>query len=90
MRAQLNRSPDGDTLPFQNVSWPASSPLVTSAGGTNLFFGTATNADPNGSYQGEQVWNDGFGAGGGGMSIPAGWGTPNFGVLGTILADPSN
>jgi subtilase family serine protease len=60
---------DGDTLPFQNVSWPASSALVTSVGGTNLFFGTATNADPNGSYQGEQVWNDGFGAGGGGMSI---------------------
>lgn len=59
---------EGDTLPFQNVSWPASSPLVTSVGGTNLFFGSATNADPNGSYQGEQVWNDGFGATGGGMS----------------------
>jgi subtilase family serine protease len=57
-----------DLLPFQNVSWPASSPLVTSVGGTNLFFGTSTNADPNGTYQGEQVWNDGFGAGGGGMS----------------------
>ncbi|HWM69206.1 MAG TPA: S53 family peptidase [Steroidobacteraceae bacterium] len=60
---------DGDTLPFQNVSWPASSTNVTSVGGTNLFFGTATNADPNGTYQGEQVWNDGFGATGGGMSI---------------------
>jgi len=59
---------DGNVLPFQNVSWPASSPLVTSVGGTNLFFGTTTNADPNGTYQGEQVWNDGFGAGGGGMS----------------------
>jgi subtilase family serine protease len=58
----------GDLLPFQNVSWPASSTLVTSVGGTNLFFGTATNADPNGTYQGEVVWNDGFGAGGGGMS----------------------
>lgn len=58
----------GDLLPFKNISWPASSTLVTSVGGTNLFFGTATNADPNGSYQGEQVWNDGFGAGGGGMS----------------------
>jgi subtilase family serine protease len=57
-----------DVLPFKNVSWPASSALVTSVGGTNLFFGTATNADPNGSYQGEQVWNDGFGATGGGMS----------------------
>jgi subtilase family serine protease len=60
---------EGDILPFQNTSFPATSPLVTSVGGTNLFFGTATNADPNGSYQGEQVWNDGFGATGGGMSI---------------------
>lgn len=60
---------DGNVLPFQNVSWPASSALVTSVGGTNLFFGSATAADPNGTYQGEQVWNDGFGAGGGGMSI---------------------
>jgi subtilase family serine protease len=59
----------GDILPFQNISWPAASPLVTSVGGTNLFFGTATNADPNGSYQGEQAWNDPYGATGGGMSI---------------------
>jgi subtilase family serine protease len=42
---------------------------VTAVGGTNLFFGSATNADPNGSYQGEIVWNDGFGAGGGGISL---------------------
>jgi subtilase family serine protease len=54
-----------------NVAWPASSPLVTSVGGTNLQFGTATNAapPPTGTYQNEMVWNDGFGAGGGGMSI---------------------
>jgi subtilase family serine protease len=54
-----------------NASFPASSPLVTSVGGTNLQFGTATNAapPPAGSYQAEEVWNDGFGAGGGGMSI---------------------
>jgi len=56
-------------FPFQNVSFPASSPRVTAVGGTNLFFGTATNADPNGSYQGETVWNDPFGAGGGGVSL---------------------
>lgn len=58
-------------LPFQNVSWPASSPLVTGVGGTNLRFGTATKASPPpvGTYQSEMVWNDGFGAGGGGMSI---------------------
>ncbi len=58
----------GDVLPFQNVSFPASSPLVTAVGGTNLYFGSATAANPNGSYQGEAVWNDGFGAGGGGIS----------------------
>jgi subtilase family serine protease len=54
-----------------NTSFPASSPLVTSVGGTNLQFGTATNAapPPTGTYQAEEVWNDGFGAGGGGMSI---------------------
>jgi subtilase family serine protease len=52
-----------------NVSFPASSPLVAGVGGTNLQFGTATNADPNGTYQAEEVWNDGFGASGGGMSI---------------------
>ncbi len=57
-----------DVLPFQNVSYPASSPQVTGVGGTNLFFGAAGHADPNGAYIGEQVWNDGFGAGGGGVS----------------------
>jgi subtilase family serine protease len=59
---------EGNVLPFQNISFPASSTQVTSVGGTNLFFGTGANADPNGSYLGEQVWNDGFGATGGGMS----------------------
>jgi subtilase family serine protease len=53
---------------FPVASYPASSPNVTTVGGTNLFFGTATNANPNGTYQGEVVWNDGFGAGGGGFS----------------------
>jgi subtilase family serine protease len=60
--------PDGDVLPFQNVSFPASSTFVTSVGGTNLFFGTKTNADPSGSYQGEVAWNDPYGSTGGGMS----------------------
>ena len=55
------------TVPVAN--YPASSPNVTTVGGTNLFFGTPANADPNGSYQGEVVWNDGFGAGGGGISM---------------------
>jgi subtilase family serine protease len=62
-----------------SVSFPASSPLVTSVGGTNLRYGTATNANFVGSYQSEQVWDDPadnnniaadtFGAGGGGMSF---------------------
>ena len=60
-----------DTQGFgvQSVSWPASSALVTGVGGTNLKFGTVTNADPNGAYRSESVWNDLAGAGGGGMSI---------------------
>lgn len=56
-------------LGFRSVSFPASSDLVTSVGGTNLLFGTTTNADPNGTYQSEMVWNDLGGAGGGGMSF---------------------
>jgi subtilase family serine protease len=62
-----------------SVSWPSSSPLVTGVGGTNLRYGTATNANFVGSYQSEQVWDDPadnnniaadtFGAGGGGMSF---------------------
>ena len=66
----------GNVFPFQNVSHPASSPWVTAVGGTNLYFGTGTvatgKADPNGSYIGEQVWNDEpvgiAAAGGGGVS----------------------
>ena len=62
----------GDILPFQNVSYPASSPNVTAVGGTNLLFGKDGQADPNGKYLGETVWNDtpqgiSF-AGGGGVS----------------------
>ena len=66
----------GNLQPFPVPDYPASSPQVTTVGGTNLFFGTATNADPNGTYQGEIVWNDGFGAGGGGVSIR--FNEPNF------------
>jgi subtilase family serine protease len=62
---------DTQSLGFPSVSWPASSPLVTGVGGTNLKFGTATTAapSPSGTYRSEMVWNDPFGAGGGGMSI---------------------
>ena len=63
-------------FPFQNASYPASSPRVTAVGGTNLYFGTGTpatgKADPNGAYILEKVLNDeaqGIAlAGGGGVS----------------------
>jgi subtilase family serine protease len=51
------------------ANYPASSPNVTTVGGTNLFFGANGKANPNGAYLGELVWNDGFGAGGGGVSL---------------------
>ena len=44
-------------------SWPSSDPLVTSVGGTQL------NLDQSGNkLTPDVVWNDGFGAGGGGVS----------------------
>jgi len=55
---------DGEgTYPYRVNSWPSSDPLVTSIGGTQLYLddnGTRTKAD--------SVWNDGYGAGGGGVS----------------------
>ena len=55
---------DGTTLyPYRVSSWPSSDPLVTSVGGTQLYL------DDNGSrLQPDSVWNDGDGAGGGGVS----------------------
>ena len=55
---------DGSTLyPFRVNSWPSSDPLVTSVGGTQL------NLDNSGNkLSPDVVWNDGFGAGGGGVS----------------------
>jgi subtilase family serine protease len=49
--------------PYKVDSWPSTDPLVTSIGGTQLTLndqGTRTAPD--------QVWNDGYGAGGGGVS----------------------
>jgi subtilase family serine protease len=55
---------DGSTLyPMRVNSWPSSDPLVTSVGGTQLTLNDAgTRLSP------DVVWNDGFGAGGGGLS----------------------
>ena len=57
-----------DLYPFPVVAYPATSPLVTSVGGTSLY------ADDQGNYQSETVWGEpvgpfGYcGAGGGGVS----------------------
>ncbi|HEY4024892.1 MAG TPA: S53 family peptidase, partial [Candidatus Dormibacteraeota bacterium] len=50
-------------FPFRVNSWPSSDPLVTSMGGTQLHLDGAGNRTAP-----DQVWNDGFGAGGGGVS----------------------
>jgi len=59
-----NAEADGMTLyPYRVNSWPSSDPLVTSVGGTQLYL------DNNGNrLQPDSVWNDGYGAGGGGVS----------------------
>jgi len=55
---------DGATLyPMPVNSWPSSDPLVTSVGGTQLYLDDAGNR-----IMPDSVWNDGFGAGGGGLS----------------------
>jgi len=53
---------DGSSY-FLSASTPASDPLVTSVGGTHL-----TADQTTGAYGSESVWNDDFGAGGGGFS----------------------
>ncbi len=55
---------DGSTLyPNAVNSWPSSDPLVTSIGGTQLHLDAAGN-----KISPDVVWNDGYGAGGGGLS----------------------
>ena len=52
-----------DLYPYKVNSWPSSDPLVTSVGGTRL------TLDDNGRRTApDQVWHDGYGAGGGGTS----------------------
>jgi subtilase family serine protease len=54
---------DGDLYTFPVNSWPSSDPLVTSIGGTQLTLDGAGNR-----LAPDVVWNDGYGAGGGGLS----------------------
>ena len=59
-----NDEPDGATLyPYRAISWPSADPLVTSIGGTQLLL-----AQDGNKIQPDQVWNDTYGAGGGGVS----------------------
>ncbi len=55
---------DGSSdYPYPVNSWPSSDPLVTSIGGTQLHLdATGNRTSP------DVVWNDGYGAGGGGLS----------------------
>ena len=59
-----NYEANGTTLyPYRVSSWPSSDPLVTSVGGTELYL------DDNGHrLHPDSVWNDGYGAGSGGVS----------------------
>jgi len=58
------QAPDGSTnYPYRVNSWPSSDPLVTSIGGTQLFLDAQGNRTAP-----DVVWNDGYGAGGGGKS----------------------
>jgi subtilase family serine protease len=57
---ELNLS---DLFPMQVDSWPSSDSLVTSVGGTQI-----TLDDSGNRTAPDVVWNDGYGAGGGGVS----------------------
>jgi subtilase family serine protease len=57
-----NVDASGHYYPFPTVLFPASSPLVIAVGGTSL------KATTQGEYQSETVWNDNYGASGGGVS----------------------
>ncbi len=60
-----NYEADGTTLyPYPVTAWPATDPLVTAVGGTQLNLDQAGN-----KITPDVVWNDGFGAGSGGHSV---------------------
>jgi subtilase family serine protease len=65
-----NVDKQGNVYPFATVTYPSSSTNVVAVGGTQV-----TPTASISSYQPESVWNDGFGAGGGGYS--------------TVFAEPS-
>ena len=60
-----NTDKQGNVFLFPTVGFPASDPNVTAVGGTQIDQPTPVIT----SYSPEEVWNDGFGAGGGGYSV---------------------
>lgn len=66
-----NTDKKGNVFPFATVNYPTSSTNVVAVGGTQVSPTASISA-----YQPESVWNDGFGAGGGGYS--------------TVFAEPSD
>ena len=77
-----NADLQGRVFPFATVNYPSSSPNVVSVGGTQVTTPTASIS----SYQPESVWNDGYGAGGGGYSSV--FGEPSD-QSGAGITDPS-
>lgn len=59
-------SPNCSIYHYPTVNFPSSSPDVVSVGGTQI---EAPTPVAIASYEPEAVWNDGFGAGGGGYSV---------------------
>ena len=75
-----NDESDGTTLyPYRVNSWPSSDPLVTSVGGSMLNLDQAGN-----KITPDTVWNDGFGAGGGGVSAVFSRPLYQIGVAGVV------
>ncbi|MEN3305645.1 MAG: hypothetical protein V7603_1847 [Micromonosporaceae bacterium] len=68
-----------DVYPYRVNSWPSSDPLVTSIGGTQLALDDAGNRTAP-----DTVWNDGYGAGGGGVSGVFGRPLFQFGVRSVV------
>ncbi len=74
----------GRLYPYATVNYPSSSPNVVAVGGTQIDTPVPTGSIT--SYQAESVWNDGYGAGGGGYSTV--FGEPSYQTAAGI-ADPA-
>ena len=77
-----NTDKQGRLFPYATVNYPSSSPNVISVGGTQVSTPTASIS----AYQPESVWNDGYGAGGGGFSTVFGEPADQSGAS---ITDPS-